>query len=59
MYSIPQSDGLAPDFGFSLKPKNNFADLLHDPDVVGPWYGGGKGTGEKKGKNYRSLPIKP
>ena len=26
--------------GFGLRPKNNFNDLLHDPDVVGPWYEG-------------------
>ena len=24
--------------GFGLKSNNNFNDLLHDPDVVGPWY---------------------
>ena len=33
---------VVPDLGFYLKPKNNFTDLLHYPDVVGPWYGGGK-----------------
>ena len=27
--------------GFYLKPKNNFTELLHDPDVGGSWYEGG------------------
>ena len=26
----------SPLVGFGLKPKNNFNDLLHDPDVGGP-----------------------
>ena len=29
--------------GFYLKPKNNFTDLLHDPDVVGRGMEEGKG----------------
>ena len=32
----------SPLVGFGLKPKNNFNDLLHDPDVGEPWHGEGK-----------------
>ena len=37
---------VVPNSGFYLKPKNNFTELLHDPDVVEPWYGR-EGMGKK------------
>ena len=40
--------------GFGLKSNNNFNDLLHDPDVGGPWHGGGKG--QKKRQEINSCP---
>ena len=48
----------SPLVGFGLKPKNNFYDLLHNPDVGGPWYGEGKGR-QKDRKLIPATKIYP
>ena len=41
-YDNPQK-WVVPWFGVQSEAKNNFTDLLHDSNVFGMWYGGGKG----------------